>query len=66
MKWTLAGPDAKSLACDALVVFEFEGEKRAELADALPNAEFREIPGTHMSSITEPEFGEAIAAFLSA
>ena len=37
-----------------------------ELAAALPNAEFREVPGTHMSSITKPEFGEAIARFLSA
>jgi len=37
----------------------------AELAAALPNAEYREIPGTHMSSITRPEFGVAIAEFLS-
>jgi pimeloyl-ACP methyl ester carboxylesterase len=37
-----------------------------ELAAALPNAEFREIPGTHMSSVTKPQFGEAIAEFLSA
>jgi pimeloyl-ACP methyl ester carboxylesterase len=36
----------------------------AELANALPFAEFAEIPGTHMSSVTEPEFGEAIANFL--
>lgn len=38
----------------------------AELAAALPDAIFREIPGTHMSSVTKPEFGEAIADFLSA
>jgi pimeloyl-ACP methyl ester carboxylesterase len=37
-----------------------------ELAAALSNAEFREVPGTHMSSITKPEFGAAIAEFLSA
>jgi len=37
-----------------------------ELAAALPDAEFREIPGSHMSSITKPEFGEVIAAFLAA
>jgi pimeloyl-ACP methyl ester carboxylesterase len=36
-----------------------------ELANVLPNAIFREIPGTHMSSVTKPEFGEAIAAFLA-
>jgi len=43
------------------------GEKtQAELAAALPDAEFREIPGTHMSSITKPQFGEVIARFLTA
>ena len=36
-----------------------------ELANVLPNAIFREVPGTHMSSVTKPEFGEAIAAFLA-
>jgi pimeloyl-ACP methyl ester carboxylesterase len=38
----------------------------AELAAALPNAVFREVPGTHMSSVTKSEFGEAIAGFLRA
>ena len=37
----------------------------AELAAALPDADFAEVPGTHMSSVTKPEFGEAIADFLS-
>jgi pimeloyl-ACP methyl ester carboxylesterase len=37
-----------------------------ELAAALPDAVFREIPGTHMSSVTKPQLGEAIADFLSA
>ena len=37
----------------------------AELAAALPDAMFREVPGTHMSSVTKPELGEAIAEFLS-
>ena len=36
-----------------------------ELANVLPNAVFHEVPGTHMSSVTKPEFGEAIAQFLS-
>ena len=35
------------------------------LADALPDARFEEVPGTHMSSVTEPAFGKAIAAFLT-
>jgi pimeloyl-ACP methyl ester carboxylesterase len=37
-----------------------------ELANVLPAAEFVEVPGTHMSSVTKPEFGEAIARFLAA
>ena len=37
-----------------------------ELANVLPNAVFREVPGTHMSSVTKPEFGAAIAEFLAA
>ncbi len=37
-----------------------------ELANALPHAEYAEIPGTHMSSVTEPSLGEAIAAFVTA
>jgi pimeloyl-ACP methyl ester carboxylesterase len=37
-----------------------------ELANILPNALFREIPGTHMSSVTKPELGEEIARFLAA
>ena len=36
-----------------------------ELAGALPDASFREVPGTHMSSVTKSEFGEAIAQFLA-
>jgi len=37
-----------------------------ELANVLPNAIFREVPGTHMSSVTRAEFGEEIARFLAA
>ncbi len=37
-----------------------------ELANALPDAVFEEVPGTHMSSVTRPQFGEAIAKFLAA
>ena len=37
-----------------------------ELANVLPNAIFREVPGTHMSSVTKPQFGEEIARFLTA
>ena len=37
-----------------------------ELANILPNAIFEEVPGTHMSSVTKPQLGEAIARFLAA
>jgi pimeloyl-ACP methyl ester carboxylesterase len=36
-----------------------------ELAAMLPNAVFEQVPGTHMSSVTKPELGQAIAEFLS-
>jgi len=52
-----------------LVVFGSEDEDNgsaAELASVMPNATFEEVPGTHMSSVTKPEFGEAIARFLTA
>lgn len=37
-----------------------------ELAAALPNASYAEVPGTHMSSVTKPELGTEIARFLAA
>jgi pimeloyl-ACP methyl ester carboxylesterase len=36
-----------------------------ELAAALPDGKFAPIPGTHMSSVTKPELGAAIAEFLA-
>lgn len=35
------------------------------LADLLPNGRLKEIPGNHMSCVTMPEMGRAIADFLS-
>jgi pimeloyl-ACP methyl ester carboxylesterase len=35
-----------------------------ELASILPDATYAEVPGTHMSSVTKPEFGEEIARFV--
>jgi pimeloyl-ACP methyl ester carboxylesterase len=35
------------------------------LVEALPDARLEQVPGTHMSSVTEPALGEAIARFLS-
>lgn len=36
------------------------------LAEALPDGTYVEIPGTHMSSVTEGQLGDAIVRFLSA
>jgi len=57
----------KAFTMPTLVVCGSEDEDNGsaeELAAALPNAIFREVPGTHMSSVTKPEFGETIAEFL--
>ena len=35
------------------------------LAERLPDATYAEVPGTHMSSVTETAFGEAIVNFLA-
>ena len=57
----------KGFTMPTLVVCGSEDEDNGsaeELAAALPNATFKEVPGTHMSSVTKPELGEAIATFL--
>ncbi|GAA4764284.1 alpha/beta fold hydrolase [Stakelama sediminis] len=36
------------------------------LAELLPDGRYVEVPGNHMSAVTKPELGEAIARFLSA
>jgi len=36
-----------------------------ELAEALPNARFAEVPGNHLNSVTKPDLGEAIVRFLN-
>lgn len=37
-----------------------------ELADALPNGSFVEIPGNHMAAVTKKELGQAMVEFLTA
>ena len=57
----------QAFAMPTLVVCGSEDDDNGsaeELANVLPNAIFREIPGTHMSSVTRPELGEEIARFL--
>lgn len=58
-----------AFAQPALVVAgieDFDNGSAAALADALPHAQYREVPGGHMSAVVKPELGEAIAAFLAA
>lgn len=38
----------------------------ADLAALLPRGRLVELPGNHMSAVTRPELGEAVASFLSA
>ncbi len=59
----------KAFTMPTLVVCGSEDDDNgsaSELAGALPDATFVEVLGTHMSSVTKPELGEAIADFLSA
>ncbi|WNO52741.1 alpha/beta fold hydrolase [Stakelama saccharophila] len=37
----------------------------AALTDLLPHGRYREVPGNHMSAVTKPELGRAIADFLA-
>ncbi len=59
----------RALATPALIVCgaaDQDNGSAPDLAAAMPNARYAEIPGTHMSSVTMPDLGAAIAAFLTA
>jgi pimeloyl-ACP methyl ester carboxylesterase len=64
-------PPPDSLAALTMPTLVVSGDKDRDngspqaLAEALPNARFEQVPGTHMSSVTEPALGEAIARFLA-
>ncbi len=63
---TRAGSTAFALPTLVLIGSEDEDNGSArDLAERLPDATYREIPGTHMSCVTRPEMGEAIASFLA-
>ncbi len=58
-----------AIAMPTLVVCGAEDQDNGSapaLAAALPDGRYAEVPGTHMSSVTRPELGEAMASFLSA
>ncbi len=57
-----------TIAAPTLVVCGSEDRDNGSaeaLAAAIPGARFAEVPGTHMSSVTKPELGKAIADFLA-
>ena len=60
--------DVRGITVPTLVLAGAEDQDNGpaeELAELLPSARFAEMPGNHMSSVTNPEFGRAIADFLS-
>ncbi len=63
----LARLAAVTLPCALICGDEDQDNGSAEeLAAALPDARYIEVPGTHMNSVTKPELGAAIADFLTA
>ncbi|MEL7686385.1 alpha/beta hydrolase [Citromicrobium bathyomarinum] len=57
------------IACPTLVVCGDEDRDNGsaqDLADQLPDATYVEVPGTHMSSVTKPDLGRAMAEWLAA
>lgn len=59
--------DLAKIAMPTLVVCgdkDRDNGSPAALAEALPDARFVEVPGTHMSSVTDAALGRAIADFL--
>ena len=61
--------DVRAVAVPTLVLQGAEDHDNGsarDLADALPNATYREIPGNHMSAVLKPELGREIADYLTA
>jgi hypothetical protein len=44
---------------------DFDNGSARDLAALLPDCRYVEVPGGHMSSVTKPELGQAIADFLA-
>jgi pimeloyl-ACP methyl ester carboxylesterase len=57
------------IAAETLVLSGAEDQDNGsaeEIARVLPNARYVEVPGNHMSAVTRPELGRAMADFLAA
>lgn len=61
--------ELRAIAAPTLVVSGVEDQDNGpaeDLAELLPHGRFAEVPGNHMSAVTKPELGRAIADFLAA
>ncbi|HYJ30374.1 MAG TPA: alpha/beta fold hydrolase [Allosphingosinicella sp.] len=61
--------ELRGIAMPTLVLSGAEDDDNGSaeaIADLLPDARYAEVPGNHMSAVTQPEFGRAIADFLAA
>lgn len=61
--------ELRSIAMPTLVLSGAEDQDNGPadaLAQVLPQGRYVEVPGNHMSAVTKPELGKAIADFLSA
>ena len=64
-----AEAEIRAIAIPALVLSGSEDRDNGpaeELADLLPQGRYVAVPGNHMSAVTRPELGRAIADFLAA
>jgi pimeloyl-ACP methyl ester carboxylesterase len=60
--------ELRALAMPTLVVSGAEDDDNGpaqELAEILPRGRYESVPGNHMSAVTRPELGRAIADFLA-
>jgi pimeloyl-ACP methyl ester carboxylesterase len=65
---TSPGIDLARIAMPTLVLCGDEDRDNGSpeaLAEALPDGHYAAVPGTHMSSVTKPDMGEAIVKFLA-
>jgi pimeloyl-ACP methyl ester carboxylesterase len=61
--------ELRGIAMPTLVLSGVEDQDNGpagDLAELLPDGRFVEVPGNHMSAVTKPELGRAIADFLGA
>jgi pimeloyl-ACP methyl ester carboxylesterase len=61
--------ELRSIDAETLVLSgseDHDNGSAAAVAELLPNARYVEVPGNHMSAVTSPELGRAMAEFLAA